>query len=67
MWSIAAVTAMFLPAAPITTASSTSQSPLVAPTGSTTSSYGPLIAEVAFMNSTGSSGTSIPDSVAWSE
>jgi hypothetical protein len=31
------------------------------------SSFGPLMADVAFMKRMGSAGTAIPDSAAWSE
>jgi hypothetical protein len=34
--------------------------------GSSTSSLGPMIAEVAFMNRIGSVGFGMPDSAAWS-
>jgi hypothetical protein len=51
----------------VTTPSSTSQSVFCEFLGITTSSFGPHIAEVAFMKSTGSAGTPIPDSAAWSE
>ena len=50
----------------MTTPSSTSQSVLSDPRGITTSSFGPMIAEVAFMKTIGSFGTGMPDSAAWS-
>ena len=60
-------TSTYFAGRPITTPSSTSQSALVGPIGITTSSNGPEMADVAFMNSTGSAGTAMPDSAAWSE
>ena len=50
----------------MTTPSSTSQSVFSEPRGMTTSSSGPMIAEVAFENTIGSRGTAAPDSAAWS-
>jgi hypothetical protein len=52
---------------PITTPSSTSQSVLVEPFGSTMPSFGPVMQVVAFMKTIGSAGTGMPDSAAWSE
>ncbi len=57
---------MYLPAAPITTPSSTSQSVFSDPRGISTGSFGPQMALVAFMKITGSGGTLSPDSAAWS-
>ncbi len=48
----------------MTTPSSTSQSVFSDPRGRTMSSYGPEMHEVAFMKTTGSRGTAIPDSAA---
>ncbi len=48
----------------MTTASSTSQSVLTLARGTSTSSYGPTMVLLAFMNTTGSSGTAAPDSAA---
>lgn len=52
---------------PMTTPNSTSQSVFTDPRGNTMSSLGPEIEDVAFMNTTGSFGTGMPDSAAWSE
>src|ERR1700733_13761295 len=57
----------YLVSLPTMTPNSTSQSHFNEPGGITTSSFGPQIAEVAFMNRIGSVGTFIPDSAAWSE
>jgi len=51
---------------PITTPSSTSQSVLDEPCGSTTGSFGPVSALDAFRNRMGSVGSAIFDSAAWS-
>jgi len=51
---------------PITKASSTSQSPFFEPFGNFTSSFGPVMALIAFMNTTGSAGIGRLDSLAWS-
>ena len=48
------------------TASSTSQSVFSLPRGMMIGSFGPQIALVAFMKITGSGGTCMPDSAAWS-
>ena len=52
---------------PMTMPSSTSQSSLVEFFGCITSSFGPLMQVVAFMNTIGSVGTGMPASSAWSE
>jgi hypothetical protein len=51
----------------MTTPSSTSQSVFSDPRGIRRSSFGPTIAEVAFMKMIGSGGTVAPVSAAWSE
>ena len=51
---------------PITTPSSTSQSPATDPSGRTTSSSGPASEVMALVKTTGSSGGAMPDSRAWS-
>jgi hypothetical protein len=51
----------------MTTPSSTSQSVLAELRGISTSSFGPQMAEVAFMKMMGSGGTVAPVSAAWSE
>src|SRR2546425_4456748 len=51
----------------MTTPSSTSQSSLVEFFGWMTSSFGPLMQVVAFMNTIGSDGIGSPASLAWSE
>ena len=51
---------------PITTASSTSQSDFVEPGGSSTVSSGPTMQEGALLKRTGSLGTAMPLSAAWS-
>ena len=48
----------------MTTPSSTSQSVFCEPRGITMPSFGPQMAEVAFMNRIGSTGTAMPDSAA---
>ncbi len=48
------------------TPSSTSQSVFTEPRGMITSSFGPTMALVAFMNSTGCPGRAMPLSAAWS-
>ncbi len=48
-------------------ASSTSQSVFTEPRGMMIGSFGPQIAEVAFMKTIGSGGTAMPVSAAWSE
>jgi hypothetical protein len=49
------------------TASSTSQSVFSLPRGMMMGSFGPTMAEVAFMKMMGSGGTVAPVSAAWSE
>ena len=67
MWFSASASLTYFVGSPMTMPSSTSQSVFSPLRGISTSSLGPQMALVAFMKITGSGGTCMPLSAAWSE